>query len=66
MRKWKDGKLIDTELQELKLRWYGIDEFRSILKYIGFTHIICSSGYVYKKPPAEPHEVITFEAESIE
>ncbi|MBA4537144.1 class I SAM-dependent methyltransferase [Bacillus aquiflavi] len=60
--KWKNGKLIDTELQEFILRWYGIEEFRLILEQIGFRNISCSSGYVYNKYPTNPKEVITFEA----
>jgi SAM-dependent methyltransferase len=61
--KWKDGKCIDTELQEFGLRWYGVEEFRLILADLGFINITCSSGYVFGKYPANPHEMITFEAE---
>lgn len=61
--KWKDGKLIDTELQRLVLSWYGIEEFKEILSKIGFKNISVSSGYVYEKFPTNANEVITFEAE---
>lgn len=61
--KWKDGKLIDTELQEFGLRWYGVEEFRLLLEGLGFTNITCSSGYVHGKYPTDPGEIITFEAE---
>lgn len=61
--KWRDGKLIDTELQEFKLRWYGIDEFQMLLEKIGFKNITCSSGYVYGNKPSNDYDVITFEAE---
>ncbi|MDN5388457.1 MULTISPECIES: class I SAM-dependent methyltransferase [Bacillus] len=64
--KWKDGRLMDTELQEFKLSWYGINEFKLLLKKIGFVNITCSSGYVYERYPKQPHEVITFEAETKE
>ncbi|GGB52331.1 methyltransferase domain-containing protein [Virgibacillus dakarensis] len=61
--KWKDGKCMDTELQEFNLIWFGIEEFRSILLELGFININCSSGYVYDKYPTGADEVITFEAE---
>ena len=61
--KWKDGKIIDTELEKFVLSWYGIEEFRLILKEVGLTNISISSGYVYGKYPTTPNEVITFEAE---
>ncbi|MBS4196823.1 class I SAM-dependent methyltransferase [Lederbergia citri] len=61
--KWKDGKLIDTELQRLVLSWYGVEEFKLILHNIGFVNISVSSGYVYDKYPTNANEVITFEAE---
>jgi len=61
--KWKDGKLIDTELQEFCLRWYGVEEFTLLLKDIGFTNITCSSNYAYGKFPTHSNEIITFEAE---
>lgn len=60
--KWKDGKLIDTELQEFGIRWYGIEEFRLLLESIGFVDITCSSGYTYGKYPTNSEEIITFEA----
>lgn len=60
--KWKDGKLIDTELQEFGLRWYGIEEFKMLLESIGFTDITISAGYVYGKYPSNANGMITFEA----
>lgn len=61
--KWKLGKLIDTELQKFPLTWYGMEEFRSILKSLGFINITCSSNYVFERYPVASNEIITFEAE---
>ncbi|MCR2821457.1 class I SAM-dependent methyltransferase [Lederbergia panacisoli] len=61
--KWKEGRLIDTELQRLVMSWYGIEEFKLILNEIGFKNISISSEYIYAKYPKNPDEVITFEAE---
>lgn len=61
--KWKKGHLLETELQELQLSWYGIEEFTLLLKDLGYKNIICSSGYVFGKSPTAPDEIVTFEAE---
>ncbi|WP_048601953.1 class I SAM-dependent methyltransferase [Rubeoparvulum massiliense] len=60
--KWCKGKLIETELQRLPIRWYGMEEFQMILKSIGFTQITRSGGYQYGKEPVDSHEMITYEA----
>lgn len=41
--KWRDGVLIQTELQRFALRWYGGEEFKYILESIGFTDVtVCA------------------------
>ncbi|MBP1994327.1 class I SAM-dependent methyltransferase [Paenibacillus eucommiae] len=60
--KWRQGKLIHTELQRFAMRWYGIEEFRLILQNIGFSEIRCYSDYVYEKQPSNAGQIITFEA----
>lgn len=60
--KWRNGKLVDTELQKFTLKWYGIDEFKEILERIGFFEISISADYQYKTYPTQADQVITFEA----
>ncbi|GAE25187.1 methyltransferase [Halalkalibacter wakoensis JCM 9140] len=60
--KWKNGALIQTELEQFPLRWYGIDEFKLILKEVGFQNIVISSDYQYGKEPTNANQTITFEA----
>lgn len=60
--KWRKGKLVDTELQKFKMRWYGLEEFKFILESIGFSEITCSAEYNYKKRPLKETQLITFEA----
>ncbi len=43
--KWKDGKLIDTELQHLPLHWFGLEEFRMCLQENGYKEITCCANY---------------------
>ncbi|RXZ77610.1 class I SAM-dependent methyltransferase [Paenibacillaceae bacterium] len=49
--KWRDGVLIQTELQRFALRWYGIEEFKFILESIGFSDVnVCADFEDGKKP----------------
>src|SRR5699024_8719322 len=50
--KWRNGKLIDTELQRFAMRWFGIEEFKLILEDIGFSDITCSADYNYNQQPS--------------
>jgi SAM-dependent methyltransferase len=56
--KWRNGSLIDTELQRFALRWYGVEELRLILKEIGFSTINICADFQEDKQPTRSHEKI--------
>ncbi|KIL50901.1 class I SAM-dependent methyltransferase [Jeotgalibacillus campisalis] len=60
--KWSMGKLIDTELQQFTLRWYGLEEFIMLLERAGFKEVTCSAGYQFLQQPSNKEQVFTFEA----
>jgi SAM-dependent methyltransferase len=60
--KWRNGELIQTELQRLAVRWYGIEEFKFILAHIGFSDIVVSADYVYGQKPTHGKHTFVFEA----
>ncbi|UCZ53450.1 class I SAM-dependent methyltransferase [Bacillus shivajii] len=60
--KWHNNKLIETELEEFPLRWYGAEEFKLVLEKVGFKDITVSADYEYGKEPTKDSEIITFEA----
>lgn len=60
--RWKCGKLLDTELERFAMRWYGVEEFRTILQNHGFRDIVISADYEYGRYPEHLHQSITFEA----
>lgn len=60
--KWKEGKLLDTELQKFALRWFGVEEFKLILNEIGFSQICMTSNYQENRPPKSDEDLITFHA----
>lgn len=63
--KWREGVLLQTELEYFPLRWYGVEEFKLILESIGFKNIVISSSYKFGQYPSNPEEIITFEAVAI-
>lgn len=60
--KWRNGLLIQTELERFPLRWYGIEEFKMLLEQVGFEEIVISADYDYGRYPTNSNQTITFEA----
>lgn len=60
--KWREGVLIQTELERFPLQWYGLEEFKLILESTGFKDIVISSDYKFGQYPSNVKDVITFEA----
>jgi hypothetical protein len=60
--KWKNGELKQTELESFPLRWYGIEEFKMLLEWVGFKDIIISADYNLGQYPDDSSQIITFEA----
>lgn len=60
--KFRQGKLIETELQDFKSYWYSLKEFKSLLEELGFHSISISSDYNYLEYPSASSQIISFEA----
>ncbi|MEO0407080.1 MAG: class I SAM-dependent methyltransferase [Cyanobacteria bacterium P01_A01_bin.135] len=60
--KWRDGKLIDTELQHLQLHWFGIEEFMLCLQRCGFTDITLCANYQSGIKPSSYRDQLCFSA----
>jgi SAM-dependent methyltransferase len=60
--KWRDGVLIQSELEQYPLRWYSVEEFKTILEILGFKKITISSDYEHNQYPTHSNQIITFEA----
>ncbi|GKV54081.1 methyltransferase [Sporosarcina sp. NCCP-2222] len=60
--KWRNGNLMQTELQRFAIRWYGVEEFKLILQSIGFTDVVVSADYQYGTMPKSHDQTFTFEA----
>lgn len=55
---FKDGKLIETELEEFNIHYFDIEEFENILKSIGFKDIKTFSLYEREEPTSKQSGVI--------
>lgn len=60
--KWKDGKLIDAELQHLPLHWFGREEFVMCLRDQGYTNITLCANYQDGLEPDSYHDQLCFSA----
>jgi SAM-dependent methyltransferase len=60
--KWRQGTLIATELQQLALRWYGVEELRMILEQIGFIDVVVYADFDPDQPPSRSDQKFVFEA----
>lgn len=60
--KWRDGKLLQTELQRFALRWYGVEEFKLILESIGFSDVTVCADFAIGKEPSGAKQTFVYEA----
>jgi SAM-dependent methyltransferase len=60
--KWRDGELLQTEMQRFALRWYGLEEFELVLESLGFSEVVVSADYEYGKRPQRADQTFTYEA----
>lgn len=63
--KWRNGKLIQTELEQFPLRWYGVEEMKLLLQQVGFEIITISADYKQNQYPNAADQIITFEAVAV-
>lgn len=60
--KWRNGELIQTELQRFAIRWYSVEEFKFMLESIGFTNVQVYADFEYGKQPTNGNQKIVYEA----
>lgn len=60
--KWKDGKLIATELQHFPLHWFGRDEFIMCLRENGYKDITLCANYTDDLQPSSHTDTLCFSA----
>jgi ubiquinone/menaquinone biosynthesis C-methylase UbiE len=59
---WREGKLVQSELEILTLRWWGMHEMAMAMTSAGFAPPIISGGFEHGRAPRTGDNVISFEA----
>ena len=59
---WRDGRLVDTQLQLGHLLWFGVPEFEQLLLEAGFDEVTAFGDYREGAPPAPDAGIWNFEA----
>jgi SAM-dependent methyltransferase len=59
--RWRDGVLVESQIDVMSQRYWGVDEFRLALEATGFTDVTVTGGY-RRRPPRPDDRVLTFEA----
>ncbi|MDV2581993.1 class I SAM-dependent methyltransferase [Alkalibacillus haloalkaliphilus] len=60
--KWHRQQFVEAELERFPLKWYGVEEFKLMLKEVGFEDIVISTDYQYNVEPTNSEQTMTYEA----
>lgn len=60
--RWRDHRLVDTQIDLMAQRYWGLDEFRWALEAAGFADVSVCGGYERSRGPGASDRVWTFEA----
>ncbi|MBL8553234.1 MAG: class I SAM-dependent methyltransferase [Phenylobacterium sp.] len=60
--RWRDGTLVESQIDVMAQRYWGLDEFRLALEAAGFSGVTACGGYDRRRGPRAADRVWTFEA----
>ncbi|QUD86120.1 class I SAM-dependent methyltransferase [Phenylobacterium montanum] len=60
--RWRDNRLVETQLEPMAQRYWGLGEFSLALEATGFSLEAVTGGYARGRPPRASDRVLTFEA----
>jgi SAM-dependent methyltransferase len=60
--RWRDNRLIETQIEPMAQRYWGLEEFAGALSACGFTDIAVAGGFRRGRAPRATDTVLTFEA----
>ncbi len=60
--RWRDNRLIETQLEPMALRYWGVQELRLVLRDAGFGGIEVTGNHDRRRPPRSSDRILTFEA----
>ena len=59
--RWRDNRLVESQLEPMAQRHWGLEEFALALRSTGFEEVSVTGGYE-RRPPRPGDRVLTFEA----
>lgn len=62
--RWRGGRLVETQIEVMAQRYWGLDEFRMALEAAGFGDVSVAGGYDRSRGPRRSDRVWTFEAQA--
>ena len=60
--RWRDNRLVETQLEPMAQRYWGLEEFRLALGEAGFADIAVAADYTAGRRPNAASRTLTFEA----
>lgn len=60
--RWRDNRLVETQLEPMSLRYWGLKEFELTLQAAGFGAVQVTGNYNRARPPRATDHTLTFEA----
>ena len=60
--RWRDNALVESQMEPMAQRYWGVEEFRLALEASGFAEITVTGGYRHGRAPRSAGGAITFEA----
>lgn len=60
--RWRDNRLVETHMEPMAQRYWGLNEFRLFLEAGGFGQVSVTGGYDRSRAPRAADRVLTFEA----
>lgn len=60
--RWRNGRLVELELEVMAFRIWGLKEFELALTAVGFEHISVGADHQPGRPPGRSSHILNFEA----
>lgn len=60
--RWRDNRLVETHIEPMVWRYWGLNEFRLFLEAGGFGQVSITGGYDRSRSPRAADRMLTFEA----
>ena len=60
--RWRDNALVESQMEPMAQRYWGVEEFRLALEASGFDEVTVTGGYRPGRAPTSAARAITFEA----